>query len=154
MAYLERLSIADLHEMLDAVEGKRATQRLLAGISYKDGVDQQTIAHRHGVHRNTVRNWLQRLDTLPEASLEEAVYDSAHPGRPRALEPSEFEAFVDAVSSPAPVDVGEGDAVWTPERARDFIESTFGVEYSTRHVRRLLSVAGRTGSERLSNDNA
>lgn len=121
-----------------------ATQRVLAGISYKDGVDQQTIAFRHGVHRNTVRNWLQRLDDLPDAPLADVVYDSRRSGRPRALEPNEFAMFVDAVTESSSPDHPGHEARWTAERARAFIEAEFGVEYSTRHARRLLSAAKQT----------
>jgi len=64
MTYLAHITADDLRQVLAEVEGKTPTQRVLAGISYKDGVAQTTIAERYGVHRNTVRNWLERLERL------------------------------------------------------------------------------------------
>ena len=54
MTYLANITADDLRQDLAEVEGKTPTQRVLAGISYKDGVAQTTIAERYGVHRNTV----------------------------------------------------------------------------------------------------
>jgi chromosome segregation and condensation protein ScpB len=55
MDYLENVTVKKLQEILAEVDEKKPVQRILAGIAYKDGVEQQTIAERHDVHPNTVR---------------------------------------------------------------------------------------------------
>ena len=44
MEHLEEISIEDLQQALDEVEGKQPTQRLLAAIAYKNGVTQTELA--------------------------------------------------------------------------------------------------------------
>ena len=85
MTYLANIIADDLRQVLAEVEGKTPTQRVLAGISYKDGVAQTTIAERYGVHRNTVRNWLERLERLADEPFEEVVYDAHRSGREAEL---------------------------------------------------------------------
>jgi uncharacterized protein YjcR len=53
---LKDVTVNELQEILAQVDEKKPVQRILAGIAYKDGVEQQTIAERHNVHPNTVRN--------------------------------------------------------------------------------------------------
>jgi len=48
---------------LAEVDQKKPVQRILVRIAYKDGVEQQKIAEQHDAHPNTVRNWLNRLET-------------------------------------------------------------------------------------------
>jgi transposase len=143
MAYLESVSVESLHRILTEVDDKRAVQRLLAGIAYKDGVSQTKIARRHDVHPNTVRNWLRRLERLEDEPFEAVVYDESSGGRSRKLSDDEYERFVDALHG-SPADVGFDERAWTVPLARRYLEETFDVEYCPRHVRRLLSEAGLT----------
>lgn len=137
MAYLENVTTDELHEVLAEVEGKRPAQRVMAGISYKDGVDQTTIARRYGVHRNTVRNWLRRLERLEEEPYEDVVYDAPRPGRPTALDDEQREHLQETLSNP-PDEAGIDEPEWTPTLVQQYIDETFGVSYHVRHVRRLL----------------
>lgn len=43
MTYLENITADDLRQILAEVKGKTATQWVMAGIVYKDGVTQTTI---------------------------------------------------------------------------------------------------------------
>ena len=38
MDHLDDISVEELHDTLDSVEGKKPTQRLLTAIAYKNGV--------------------------------------------------------------------------------------------------------------------
>ena len=83
MDHLDEISVEELHDALDNVEGKKPTQRLLAAIAYKHGVTQTELAEWHGTGRRTIHSWLKRLDT--DEPLEQAVTDAHRSGRKRKL---------------------------------------------------------------------
>lgn len=141
MSYLEDVTARELHDVLTQVDEKKPAQRVLAGIAYKDGVEQQTIADRHGVHPNTVRNWLQRLERLEDEPFRDVVYDDPRPGQSRELAEAEHERFREALHGP-PEAVSLEGRVWTVPLAQRYLDETFDVAYSPRHIRRLLSEAG------------
>jgi len=66
--HLDEISIEELQDALDNVDGKKPTERLLAAIAYKNGVAQDELAEWYDVHQKTIYNWLKRLDT--DESLE------------------------------------------------------------------------------------
>ncbi len=138
MKHLTDISVEDLQNALDAVEGKKPTQRLLAAIAYKNGITQTELAEWYGVERRTIYSWLTRLENQP---LEQAVYDEHRPGRPRKLSADEQAAF-EAALHESPVDVGYEEKSWTPALVREFLLDTFEVEYSRPSCRRLMKEAG------------
>jgi len=69
--HVDEISVEELQEALDNVEGNKATKRLLAAIAYKNGVTQTELAEWYDVQRRTIYSWLKRLDT--DESLEQAV---------------------------------------------------------------------------------
>lgn len=85
MDHLDEISVEDLQDGLDNVEGKKPTQRLLAAIAHKNGFTQTELAERYDVQRRTIYSWLKRLDT--DEPLELAVTDTHRSGRNR--KPSE-----------------------------------------------------------------
>ncbi len=74
MDHLDEISVEELQDALDNVEGNKPTQRLLAAIAYKNGVTQTELAEWHDTGRRTIYSWLKRLDT--DKSLEQAVTDA------------------------------------------------------------------------------
>lgn len=58
----DEISVEDLQQALDGVEGKQPTQRLLAAIAYKNGSTQTRLASWYDVPRKTIYNWLMRLE--------------------------------------------------------------------------------------------
>lgn len=138
MGHLEGISVEDLHEALEEVEGKRPTQRLLAAIAYKNGVTQTELAEWHGVRRRTIYNWLRRLEREPIVS---AVRDDRRPGRPRKLS-DEQRALLGRTLHDSPGEAGYDAAEWTPRLVRRYVAETFDVDYSTPSCRRLLREAG------------
>jgi chromosome segregation and condensation protein ScpB len=72
MDHLNELTVEELRDALDNVDGKKQTQRLLAAIAYKNGVTQTELAEWHGVQHKTIYNWFKRLGF---ESLEQAVAD-------------------------------------------------------------------------------
>ncbi len=139
MDHLDEISVEELQDALDNVDGKKPTQRLLAAIAYKNGVTQTELAEWYDVPRRTIYSWLKRLDT--DESLEQAVSDDKRTGRKRKLSGEQQEEFEEAVHDP-PEAVGVNAPAWTPALAQEFLEDTYDVEYSIPSCRRLLKEAG------------
>jgi transposase len=145
MARLEHVSVEQLHDALDVVDGKRPVQRILAAIAYKDGVTQATLADRHGVSQKTIYSWLQRFTpaSLEDTTIAQAATDADRPGRPRRLGEEERERLKRHLHDP-PTEVGLDAPAWTPALLQAFLRDTFDVAYSRPSCRRLLKEAGLT----------
>ena len=141
MDHLDEISVEELQDALDNVDGNKPTQRLLAAIAYKNGVTQTELAEWYGTGRRTIYSWLMRLDT--DESLEQAVTDAKRTGRKRKLSESQQQEFEETVHDP-PTEVGYDAPAWTPALVQDFLQDTYGVEYSYPSCRRLLKEAGLT----------
>jgi transposase len=139
MDHLDEISVEELQDALDNVDEKKPTQRLLAAIAYKNGVTQTELAEWYDVQRRTIYSWLKRLDT--DESLEQAVSDDKRTGRKRKLSESHQREFEATVHEP-PEAVGLHAPAWTPALAQEYLEETYGVEYSIPSCRRLLKEAG------------
>src|SRR6056297_2758874 len=137
MGRLDEVTVEELQDALDDVEGKKPTQRLLAAIAYKHDVSQTELAEWHGVQRKTIYNWLTRLEAQPIA---QAVRDESRSGRPPKLAPDQQDRVEEALAE-SPADAGYDASAWTPELVRQYLRETFDVEYSRPSCRRLLNEA-------------
>jgi hypothetical protein len=72
--HLDGISVEELQDALDNVDGNKPTQRLLTPIAFKNGVTQTELAEWYDVQRRTTYSWLKRLDT--DESLEQSVSNS------------------------------------------------------------------------------
>ncbi|GAB7018778.1 hypothetical protein JCM18750_16390 [Halostagnicola bangensis] len=138
MEHLNELSLEDLQEALEEVEGKKPTMRLLAAIAYKNGVTQTELAEWYDVERRTIYSWLKRLES---ESLTQAVIDADRSGRPRKLTEEQRERFEQALHE-TPTAVGYDASAWTPELTQRYLEETYDIEYSIPSCRRLMKEAG------------
>jgi transposase len=145
VAKLDHLSVEQLHDALDEVEDKRAIQRILAAISYNDGVTQQTLADRHGVSRRTTYSWMDRFsaESLEPTTIARAATDEGRPGRPRRLSTEQQNKLEQQLHEP-PTEVAIDAPAWTPTLLQQHLRDTFDVEYSRPSCRRLLKEAGLT----------
>lgn len=134
MSLLEQTTVEELQDALDVVEAKKPTQRLMLAILYKRGPSVPMIADWFDMREETIYRWFRRLEREP---LLEAVYDEPRPGRPPKLTDAQREAFGRALQR-SPRDVGRDGEHWTPAIAKTFLADEFDVEYSIRHVRRLM----------------
>ena len=139
MEHLDEISVEELQDALDNVDGNKPTQRLLAAIAYKNGVTQTELAEWYDVQRRTIYSWLKRLDT--DESLELAVTDSHRSGRKRKLSDTRQEEFEETVHD-SPEEVGIDAPAWTPALVQQYLTETYDVEYSIPSCRRLLKEAG------------
>ncbi|GCF15887.1 hypothetical protein Harman_38220 [Haloarcula mannanilytica] len=139
MDHLDEISVKELQDALENVDGNKPTQRLLAAIAYKNGVTQTELAEWHDTGRRTIYSWLKRLDT--DEPLEQAVADDKRTGRKRKLSDLELKHFQETVHEP-PEQAGIDTPAWTPALAQDYLEETYSVKYSIPSCRRLLKEAG------------
>lgn len=143
MARLEEVTADELREYLDIVQEKRPTLRLVVGINYKEGVSQSELADWYAISRTTVHNWLNRLERLTDETVEDAIYDAERPGRPAKLSPNQWDEIV-SILEESPPEAGIDAPHWTPQLVQNLIRENFGVEYSRRHVRKILNQADFT----------
>ena len=140
---LESVSTDHLRQVLAEVDDAAATERLMAALTYKeiDEVTQEDAAELYGYSEGWASKWFNRLERLADEPFEEVVYDEPRPGRPAELTEQEHEQFVESLHE-QPAEVGIDAPAWTVPLARRFLRDEFDVEFSERHVRRLLSEAG------------
>lgn len=138
MALLENISVAELHDALDEVETKKPTQRLHLAILYKQGPSVPMIADWFGMRDDTIYRWFREMEQQP---LMDAIHDDPPPGRPPKLSTDEQQQFETALQD-APTEAGYDAPAWTTKLARRYLEEEFDVEYTPRHVRRLLKKSG------------
>ena len=139
MDHLDEITVEELQDALDNVEGNKPAQRLLAAIAFKNDVSQTELAEWHGTGRRTIYSWLMRLDT--DEPLEQAVTDVHRSGRKRKLSESQQQAFEETVHE-SPEAVGLDASAWTPALVQQYLKDTYDVDYSIPSCRRLLKEAG------------
>ena len=137
------VSTEDLREVLAEVDGKKPTQRLMAAINYleEDGATMEEIAQRYGYTAGWLSRWLNRFERLESEPFEAVVYDEERSGRPSQLTEQQKQEFTEILQD-SPEDVGLDAPAWSVPLARKYLTEEFDVEYSNRHVRRLLREAG------------
>ncbi|MFB6185472.1 MAG: transposase [Halobacteriaceae archaeon] len=134
MAKLENITVDELREALDEVEDKKPTQRVMLAIIYKQGPSVPTIANWFDMRKETIYSWFSAMESEP---LMDAIVDDPRPGRPPKLTEKQSEAFRTALHQ-SPEMVGYDETEWTPQLAQEYLQDEFAVEYSRRHVRRIL----------------
>jgi transposase len=140
MVRLKDIPTEDLWQLLDEIDDSVPTQRVLAAIAAKQGDSTSRLADRHNVSQQTIRNWLDRFENRP---LEDAPFDDHRTGRPRKLSEEEHDQLL-ADLQESPESVGFDRQAWFPRLVYHHLNSEYGVEYSLRHIRRLMREAGLT----------
>lgn len=135
MVDLADVSRRRLQEALADASDATAAKRLMAALAYTDGVDGTTFAARYGVPPSTVYAWLERFEQRP---VEAAMRDDSRPGRPRKLTDDQREQVRADLREP-PATFGYDASAWRPPVVREHLAAAYDVDYSTAHVRRLLS---------------
>lgn len=143
MPHLEDISTEQLCEILTEVETERAAKRVKVGLRYKQNeeITVTELAEDCNMSVGWVSRWLRRLERLNDEPFEVVIYDDPRSGRPSKLSAEEYNQFVQAVQQ-QPQEHGYDSRRWTTSLAQEFLRSEFGVDYSIRHTRRLLSKAG------------
>jgi len=139
MVDLDDVTVEELQDALDAVEGKKPVQRLLAAIAYKHGASQTELAAWHDVERRTIYGWLARFDT--DEPLAGAATDDPRSGRPGKLDDNERAALRRTLRN-SPAAAGYAASAWTTALLQQHLDETYDVTYSMPSCRRLLRDAG------------
>lgn len=143
MARLENVTADELRSYLEIVDKRRPTLRLVVGINYKEGISQTDLAEWYGVSRTTIHNWLTRLERLQTEPFEEVIYDAERTGRPSKLTDEQWDELVTMLQQP-PKAAGVDAPHWSLSRVQLLVRERFDVEYSRRHIRKLLNETGLT----------
>jgi len=149
MSKLENVSTDSLRAAWANVDDPDAARRLAPAIAYKevDGLSQTRAAETFGYSSAWASLWFDRLERLADEPIGDVVLDEPRSGRPPKLSGRQRDRFEAAVRQP-PSEAGFDASAWTVSLARQYLLKEFDVEYSHRHVRRLLSGSGsdaRTG---------
>lgn len=132
---LPNVAPEEVTDLLARTRDGKAVKRLLVAREYLDGRSPADIEERWGIPAQTCYEWLDRFE---ERGLEGALEDDTPPGRSARLGGDERTRFEAAIERP-PVEAGFDAPFWTTSLAREFLREEFDVEYSPRHVRRLLT---------------
>jgi transposase len=134
------LTVNELQEeLIETDDDGKAVKRLLAAIAYKQGQSPAEIEETFGISQKNIYLWLDRFE---ERSLEEALYDEPKPGRPAKLSDEQV-TELEAILREPPEEAGYDDIqAWTPKFVQHWLKTQFEVEYTLRHVRRLMDDVG------------
>jgi transposase len=125
-------------ELADTADDGKAVKRLMVAIAYKQGQSPADIEETFGISRKSIYQWLDRFE---DRSLEEALYDESKPGRPSKLTDEQREELETTLQK-SPEEAGYDVQAWTPQFVQHWLKQHFDVEYTQRHVRRLMDEAG------------
>lgn len=138
MIKLENVSLEELQALLDEVDERVPTQRVITAIGRKLDLSTETLAALNDVSDQTIRNWLNRFKDHP---IDRAPYDDSRSGRPPKLtDEQKAEFFAELHESPE--EIGYDRQVWFPALAYRHLKETYDVEYSPSQIYRLLHEAG------------
>lgn len=134
MARLESIDLDELYEALTEATDETQLQRLMVAILYKQGPSVPMIADWFDIRAGTIYRWFNRLEAEP---INQAIQDRPRLGRPSKLTDDQRRILEETLEAP-PSERGYDVSAWTPEITREFIDEEFGIEYTVRHVRRLM----------------
>mgnify|MGYP006298125843 CR=1 FL=1 len=133
------LSVEDLQEKLAEIDDDgKAVKRLVAAIAYKQGQSPAEIEETFGISEKNVYMWLDRFE---DRGLDDALYDEPKPGRPSKLSDEQLDELQEILHQ-SPDEAGYDIQAWTPKFVQHWLKTQYGVEYTLRHVRRLMDDAG------------
>lgn len=134
------ITVEELQDKLAETEDDgKAVKRLMTAIAYKQGKSPADIEETYGISKKNVYMWLDRFESR---GLDDALYDESKPGRPSKLSEEEF-AELESVLQKSPDEAGYEDVqAWSPKFVQHWLKTHFDVEYTRRHIRRLMEEAG------------
>lgn len=127
----------------DAQEALR--RRVIAAVA-EDGLTPSEAAHTFGVSRQSVHNWLKRVEAGGKRGLASRKRGPRHVSR---LAPLEAALVVRSITDRCPDQLKLPYALWTREAVQELIRRRFGVEVSVWTVGRYLKRWGLTPQKPL-----
>ena len=117
-------------------------RRLLSLAAIYDGADREEAAKAGGMDRQTLRDWVHRFNKAGPDGL----INRTSTGRKRRLSTEQFYELEQIVEAGPDLEK-DGVVRWRAVDLKRVIEARFGVNYSVRHVMKLLN---RLGFSRIS----
>jgi transposase len=115
MPHLESISTGTLRSELRRADAAKAAQRSMVAIAYEDGVSRTELARRYGYARQTIYNWLTRLE---RSSLPGGLEDDPRPWRPPRLDETDRRRLADHLRT-EPSAFGYEASEWTTNWSDD-----------------------------------
>ena len=128
-----------LNRRLKKEKNPETRDRIRGIILLKKGHRLQEIANIMGVNRRTVYNWRKRYE---EEGIE-GLKTREKPGRKRKLSDEDMDKLKDLLKQ---------KEYWTTREVRDLIKIEFGIEYTLRHITRILRKLGMKYQKPYVND--
>ena len=126
-----------LRQQLRTETDPKAVKRLTAALLYADGFSPYEIERLLGFPAQTVYDW---LDTVAERDAF-ALGDRPRGGSSSRLTHDQWDQLT-ATLAASPTEAGIDAPAWRPPLVRKYIAETFGVEYSSAHMYRVMKKAG------------
>jgi len=140
MDSLEEISVEELKAVLEEVEEKRPTKRLMVAILYKQGLKVPEISDIYGFSETTIYRWFKWLRNEP---IEEAIYDKKRNGRPTKLTEKQQKELNKTLQKP-PTETGYDEQAWNPKLVQNHIKENHDINYSRSHIYKIMKKHGLT----------
>ena len=134
-AFFPALSEFRLHTLVQSEKERKPQLRLLAALHRKQGWNMERIAASLEQPLTTVHDWLLRLHNQGLRGL----HDIKQPGRPTELSRQQLRALERHLERGPP---HNQYGMWTTKLVREHVRVTYGVEFTARHLRRILQGLG------------
>jgi len=137
--FLPEITVAELESLRSLADDPKKRRRVMAIIEWKEGLSMREIAADPdvAVAPSTVFSWLENVHSKGIEWLDHVPH---HPGRPRKSR-SNLEELKKHLKR-TPLAQGYVSAFWTTALAQRFIQEKYGIEYSPRHLCRLMKEMG------------
>jgi len=139
MGWDEKDEIKHIEKLIKKEKDPRVRDRLRGVLLLKKGYTQGKVAEIMNVTTRTVYNWKTRYNQEGV----EGLRDKPIPGRKTVLDESDMEKLRSLL---------EERDYWTSNQVRALIKEEFGVEFTTRHIPRVLRKLGLRYQKPFVND--
>ena len=139
MGWDEKDEIKHIEKLIKKEKDPRVRDRLRGVLLLKKGYTQGKVAEIMDVTTRTVYNWKTRYNQEGVDGLR----DKPIPGRKTVLDESDMEKLRSLL---------EERDYWTSNQVRELIKREFGVEFTTRHIPRVLRKLGLRYQKPFVND--
>jgi len=133
--FLPRISVEELQQAYERERGGWPKIRLLVAIKRKEGQSMDAIAEHLQISRTAVNETLHRFQERGSSAKD----DEKRSGRPRRLGADQLKQLRQTlISGPR-----KGtNALWTTRQIIELLRGTYHLEYTPRHMRRLMHQLG------------
>lgn len=131
----------ELEDLVSHTPWAKERCRAQALLWLAEGSDVAAVAEQLNVSRQTIYNWLSRVQERATPDLRARLLDVPRPGRPRAASGT-IDELVAAVIDGDPRQLGYRATVWTAPLLSQYLRDHQGIEVSDRTVSRAIDRLG------------